>query len=271
MKDITGQRFGHLTALSRTDRKSGTCYLWLCRCDCGKDVEVSLHGLTSGKTRSCGCLQAEAWRRDLTGQRFGRLVALENTGRMDEKTACYLWRCRCDCGNTVEVPVTALTHGTRKSCGCLNRQNRKLTAGEKRGSVTAVSPLRLDGNGRTVWRWHCDCGNTFEKTSGPWWSGPNPMCPECNRKSRHRKAVNMLEKTERYEPTGAALGMAEDIRNGELVRNNTSGIRGVSWNRALKMWVAYIQVNHQRKVIGYFKDKEEAGRARAEAVKEIYG
>ena len=79
----------------------------------------------------------------------------------------------------------------------------------------------------------------------------------------------MVEKTQRYEPTRAALGTAEDIRSGELVRNNTSGVRGVSWNH--KKWVAYIQVNKRQKVIGYFDSKEEAAEARAKAVKEIYG
>ena len=38
-KDITGQRFGRLTALCVSGRRDG-CYVWRCRCDCGAIVEV---------------------------------------------------------------------------------------------------------------------------------------------------------------------------------------------------------------------------------------
>ena len=32
---------------------------WKCRCECGKETEVDTGGLTSGKTKSCGCLHSE--------------------------------------------------------------------------------------------------------------------------------------------------------------------------------------------------------------------
>ena len=55
---------------------------------------------------------------DLAGQRFGRLVAVEPTKEKSKKASVY-WRCRCDCGNEVEVTRDALLSGTQKSCGCL--------------------------------------------------------------------------------------------------------------------------------------------------------
>jgi hypothetical protein len=54
-KDLTGQRFGRLTAIRRLDRKKGSCYLWLCRCDCGQEIVVRGQLLRKGSTRSCGC------------------------------------------------------------------------------------------------------------------------------------------------------------------------------------------------------------------------
>lgn len=53
--DITGERFGHLTAI-RFDHKGKYRTYWLCRCDCGKECFVSRQNLTSGKTQSCGHL-----------------------------------------------------------------------------------------------------------------------------------------------------------------------------------------------------------------------
>lgn len=55
--------------------------------------------------------------RDLTNQRFGRLVALKNVGK--DKKYSLLWECICDCGNTVVVSSRELSREHRKSCGCL--------------------------------------------------------------------------------------------------------------------------------------------------------
>lgn len=54
-KDITGQRFGKLTALSRIPNTKGRTK-WLCKCECGNFKEVILSHLLNGHTKSCGCL-----------------------------------------------------------------------------------------------------------------------------------------------------------------------------------------------------------------------
>lgn len=63
IQDIAGQRFGKLTALRRLDRRRGSSYLWLCRCDCGREIETTVNALRSGNTRSCGCGRVEAVQR----------------------------------------------------------------------------------------------------------------------------------------------------------------------------------------------------------------
>lgn len=56
-KDITGQKFGRLTALYRLyNTKCRT--KWLCVCDCGNFIEVLYDSLT-GNCKSCGCLRKE--------------------------------------------------------------------------------------------------------------------------------------------------------------------------------------------------------------------
>lgn len=53
LKDLTGQRFGALTVLSRVpDCKRTT---WRCVCDCGQETTVLAQSLQSGSTTSCGC------------------------------------------------------------------------------------------------------------------------------------------------------------------------------------------------------------------------
>jgi hypothetical protein len=54
MKDLANQRFGKLVALYPI-RKQGTSWVWVCKCDCGKEKEVASRHLANGDTVSCGC------------------------------------------------------------------------------------------------------------------------------------------------------------------------------------------------------------------------
>lgn len=58
-KDVSGLKFGRLTAIERTGDKTIHGYLWRCSCDCGGDAVVVLSRLITGHTRSCGCLVKE--------------------------------------------------------------------------------------------------------------------------------------------------------------------------------------------------------------------
>lgn len=112
--------------------------MWKCVCNCCKHkiVYTSAHKLKSGGIKSCGCLQKEKVieknkrrKLDLTGQRFGMLVAIEiDNDKTKSKKETY-WKCRCDCGRYVSVSLRELRrdfygnntrHGT-KSCGCSSK------------------------------------------------------------------------------------------------------------------------------------------------------
>lgn len=55
--------------------------------------------------------------KDLTGRRFGKLIALKPTDkRIDGK---IVWECKCDCGRTAFITSRHLVNGDTKSCGCL--------------------------------------------------------------------------------------------------------------------------------------------------------
>lgn len=59
--------------------------------------------------------------KDISNQQFGILTAIESTG--EKKWGVYLWRCRCECGNTHVAAVNSLKQGLVKSCGCLHRKS----------------------------------------------------------------------------------------------------------------------------------------------------
>lgn len=59
MKDLSGQRFGRLVALSLVERDRNRNHKWLFRCDCGVEKVVRVNLVKQGKTSSCGCLFSE--------------------------------------------------------------------------------------------------------------------------------------------------------------------------------------------------------------------
>lgn len=124
-EDLTGQTFGRLTVLGRAENRQGRIY-WKCQCSCGNITEASSHNLKLGLKKSCGCLRKEGHhRRELTGERFGRLVALKPTEQKDSHGS-ILWLCQCDCGNQTLVSATDLVQGNNRSCGCLRKESQQM-------------------------------------------------------------------------------------------------------------------------------------------------
>lgn len=60
--------------------------------------------------------------KDISGKRFGRLIALHRLHNTKGKTK---WLCICDCGNITEVKLNSLNNGDTRSCGCLHTELMK--------------------------------------------------------------------------------------------------------------------------------------------------
>lgn len=57
--DLTGKKFGRLMVVERNGATKSGNAVWLCKCDCGNESNVESSKLTSGKTKSCGCLMKD--------------------------------------------------------------------------------------------------------------------------------------------------------------------------------------------------------------------
>ena len=62
--DLTGRKFGRLTAIARSKGSTSSGYKWFCVCDCGNETFVLGSNLRHGHVRSCGCLVKEFHKRD---------------------------------------------------------------------------------------------------------------------------------------------------------------------------------------------------------------
>lgn len=151
-----GFRVGKLTVEKPTDQRKSGYMVWYCRCDCGGSVRLDTRTLQRGAVKNCGCEKLRPHYRDISGMRFGKLVALEPVGKTGGNES-VIWRCRCDCGGEVEAPLKQLQSGYRKSCGCLSHPPLKAFEGRRFGFLTVLSYAGKD-RGMHRWRCLCDCG-----------------------------------------------------------------------------------------------------------------
>ena len=197
--DLTGQRFGKLTVIERTDERQDRYLVWRCKCDCGEEIFVNTKRLTRGTISHCGCASTRIT--DLTSQRFGKLTVIERTDKQEDRY--WVWRCRCDCGREILVNTKRLTRGTISHCGCDKKSKLSLgpvpedLTGKRYGQLTV---LRLDKqleNGKTSWFCQCDCGNQCIVSAHSLHYQKRKSCG-----CRHREA----EETPQEDLTGRVFG-----------------------------------------------------------------
>ena len=103
---------------------------------------------------------------DITGQRFGMLVAVQCVGTNNSSGTYHaVWRFRCDCGREIErkayIVKTSLRLYHLAHCGC--RNHMELT-GQRFGKLT-VESFAYSRKG-AWWNCRCDCGNTNIVSTG---------------------------------------------------------------------------------------------------------
>lgn len=86
--NIVGQRFGKLEVIRFSHKDKRGHRKFLCRCDCGKFKVIAKSSLTSGKTRSCGCLAAEQGTKQLEIYRNSKMLNTNITNKQEEDTYC---------------------------------------------------------------------------------------------------------------------------------------------------------------------------------------
>lgn len=143
--DLTGQKFGRLTAIKIVPNKRKDTY-WLCKCDCGNTKEVDTYRLRSGHTRSCGCLEQENREKrkeidELIGKQYAHLLIIKEIPTSKYEIRKVL--CKCECGTEKIISLKDVLNGHTQSCGCY----RKKVSAEKM-TTHGMSDTRL----YKVWR-----------------------------------------------------------------------------------------------------------------------
>lgn len=138
LKIKAGMIFGEWEVIERdynpTSKQHST--FWFCKCKlCGKVYSVARDSLVNGKSSCCNYCKGEKIRNKLQqrglniwqkGERFGLLEIID---RAEMKSGHSYVKCKCDCGNVINVRVEHLkgqSHSRTISCGCISQSSGEI-------------------------------------------------------------------------------------------------------------------------------------------------
>lgn len=109
-------------------------------------------------------------------------------------------------------------------------------------------------------RWDWDSGKAISMAREILQCEPGEEADHRNRNTLDNRRENLRKATR-----------SQNTTNRKTQSNNTSGFKGVSWNKRDGKWVAYITHERIRLSLGYFSSKKEAIQSRNEAAKKLHG
>lgn len=136
---------------------------------------------------------------------------------------------------------------------------------KKFGRLTAIrrTDKRENTTGSIIWECRCECGNVIYVAANALISGNTTSCG-CYKKEVTSK--NLKKAREKSYIDGTSINaITNKVRS-----DNTSGVKGIYWNKRQKNWVVRIGFKGKRYYIGAFKDLEDAKEARKEAEEKLY-
>lgn len=227
--------------------------------------------------------------------RFGRLVVIsqnENDHIFPSGRRAATWNCQCDCGNICVVLGWDLTSGDTKSCGCMQKEivadrGSKMWKKYNTYDLSGEYGVGYTEDGDEFWFDKED----FELIKSYYWyydtNGYITTRPTNSSEIKlHRlvmDAKNGIVIDHKDHPYGSDkkidnrkcnLRYATDSQNAmnrHMHSNNTSGVKGVGWNKSSQKWAAYICKNYKQIHLGYYDDFEDAVNARKKAERELFG
>lgn len=271
-KDLTGEKFGMLTVMNSAGKNKWGNKLWECLCECGNTVECATGNLT-GKTptKSCGCLKHRpSWnRKNLIGKKFGRLKVISLCKKKNNTLLVY--NCICDCGTELRIKGAFLMSGNTKSCGCLRKDlltTHGLT-GHPLESTRKDMIARCYNPNRESYKWYGARGISVCKE----WRDSLSIFYDWSIAHGWKKGLTLdrIDNDGNYTPENCQfIPNKKNARKTRLIsKKNTSGYRGVSYCKKLKLFQAYYTNNLKMTHLGYFETAKTAAIVRDMAVLDL--
>lgn len=153
-----------------------------------------------------------------------------------EKSKLYAV-CKCSCGNVCTVRYDSLLSGKTISCGCINKKNLiqplDLTSKANKYGCTAIKQLEKHSDSY-FWLCKCSCGKEFVVLAKNF-----PKVKSCGcAQTRARKRI--YRKPRKHFLTDVWKIPLCIVLNRKNAKNNTSGVRGITYDRTAQKWQAQI-------------------------------
>lgn len=212
------------------------------------------------------------------GKHFGRWTVIKELPTKNGKTMCL---CRCSCNRNIERAVynTNLLRGLSTSCGCLSIEKTI-----KRNKSLAYNNIYTKYGDCYI----CTLPNDlhfmvdvddYAKVSRYSWVLSNsgyPVASLGTAKAGHIYLHQLImgksqdydidhinhDKLDNRKVNLRIVTHSENILNAKLNKNNKSGHKGVSWNKAYKKWESFITINKKHIYLGRYDNINEAVLAR---------
>lgn len=284
--DLTGKRFGHWVVLYET--RVNNKIMWRCRCDCGKEKNVSGNNLRRGVSSSCGCGNIS----DYIGKKYGLLTIL-GYGKpkiTNGKHIIKTWKCKCECGNVVDLIPSRIKAGKTNSCGCLKIKCISDRMRAKNHNLYDINSAEEYGIGYTNngTKFKFDKEDYCKLKEYCWFlNNSGYLSAKIRGTNKHIMMHNLVmnglyvdhinnDKCDNRKSNlrfGAQKYSFDSYNqmNKALQSNNKSGCAGVTWHKRDCIWEVNISVGNKQYYIGRFNNFDEAVAARRNAEEEYFG
>lgn len=246
---------------------------WLCRCDCGNTKTVKTRELRAKiPTSSCGCLPRSV-PKDITGNRYGRLLAKEIQGKSGNGD--YNWLCLCDCGKLTTTTIGRLNSGHTKSCGCLliDMASEISSTHKKSRSTEYKSWLKMRERCHNI---KCkdfkDYGALGIFVQDSWRKSFEDFYLYVGDKPTKYHTIDRIDPLSGYEEGNVRWSTpSQQSRNSRGCRGCSSKYKGVCYEKSSGLWSVSIAVNNVKRKVGRYLSEDVAGHIYNKAFILIFG
>lgn len=141
---------------------------------------------------------------------------------------------------------------------------KKNIIGLKYNKLTVAKPTNKRRNHMIVYECICECGTKRTATSDQLKNGEITRCIKCATKLKRAtlRKYAKINDMHRYDVDGSNRSIISDKRHNS---NNTSGYKGVTWDKSKKKWRAQIVFKNKAYYLGRYSKIEDAIEARKNA------
>lgn len=205
----------------------------------------------------------------LEGERYGKLVVMEEAESIYSKTGKMIrrWKCKCDCGNITIVRHGDLRNGSTVSCGCYNYEK------ESAAKTHGYSRTKL-GNVFEGMKQRCNNpkNKNYEKYGGrgikictEWLNDPKKFFDWAIKNGyKEGLSIDRIDVNGNYEPDNCRWADNEtQCLNQRLRKDNKTGHKGIYYSEGV--YRVQIRRNKKRYYFGSYKTLPEAVKVLEEA------